>query len=55
MREKQKETHSAEYLRGHADGWEKGYKMGFKTQPDLNRKYLIKQIEKLQKQINGGK
>lgn len=64
MSEKQKETNSAEYLsahteisklfeefylQGHADGWEKGYEMGFKTQPDLNRKYMAKQIEELKK------
>lgn len=40
-----------EYIRGHAEGFEKGYEMGFKTQPDLNRKYLRERIEKLEREL----
>ena len=51
MSEKQNDDLYArfEYIRGHAEGFEKGYEMGFKTQPDLNRKYMAKQIEELKK------
>ena len=35
----------------YARGWDDGYQMGYSRQPKMNRDYLQKRIEKLEKEV----
>lgn len=38
-------------MKSYQEGWEAGYRLGYETQPEMNRDYLLAKVERLEKQV----